>query len=87
MEVYINQGSAKNQSWLLEYKGSPGNLSQFEDILFANNDIALGVSVIAVKLGVEGKSRVSYIKITDVYLCRNKFIIKFIIFYNIWYYV
>nr|XP_050846789.1 DNA mismatch repair protein Msh2 isoform X1 [Vespula vulgaris] len=58
VEVYINQGSVKNQNWILEYKGSPGNLSQFEDILFANNDIALGVSVIAVKLGIEGKSRI-----------------------------
>lgn len=59
VEVYVNQGSAKNQNWILEYKGSPGNLSHFEDILFGNNDIAVGVSVIAVRLGTEGKSRVS----------------------------
>jgi len=59
VEVYINLGSSKNQNWILEYKGSPGNLSHFEDILFGNNDIAVGVSVIAVKLGTEGKSRVS----------------------------
>lgn len=59
VEVYVNQGSSKNQNWVLEYKGSPGNLSHFEDILFGNNDIAVGVSVIAVKLGTEGKSRVS----------------------------
>lgn len=59
VEVYVNQGSSKNQNWILEYKGSPGNLSHFEDILFGNNDVAVGVSVIAVKLGTEGKSRVS----------------------------
>lgn len=58
--MYVNQGSAKNQNWVLEYKGSPGNLTQFEDILFGNNDVAVSVHVIAVKLGMEGKSRVSY---------------------------
>lgn len=59
VEVYVNQGSSKNQNWILEHKGSPGNLWHFENILFGNNDIAVGVSVIAVKLGTEGKSRVS----------------------------
>lgn len=58
VEVYVNQGSAKNQDWVPEYKGSPGNLTQFEDILFSNNDVAVGTSVIAVKLGGEGRNRV-----------------------------
>ncbi|XP_034173132.2 DNA mismatch repair protein spel1 [Osmia lignaria lignaria] len=58
IEVYVNQGSAKNQNWVLEYTGSPGNLSQFEDVLFGNNDVAVNVLVIAVKLGMDGKSRV-----------------------------
>ncbi|XP_050447674.1 DNA mismatch repair protein Msh2 isoform X2 [Cataglyphis hispanica] len=66
VEVYVNQGSSKNQNWVLEYKGSPGNLSHFEDILFGNNDIAVGVSVIAVKLGTEGKSRVVGLSCVDV---------------------
>ncbi|XP_018354792.1 PREDICTED: DNA mismatch repair protein Msh2 [Trachymyrmex septentrionalis] len=66
VEVYINQGSSKNQNWILEYKGSPGNLSHFEDILFSNNDIAVGVSVIAVKLGTEGKSRVVGLSCVEV---------------------
>lgn len=66
VEVYVNQGSSKNQNWILEYKGSPGNLSHFEDILFGNNDIAVGVSVIAVKLGTEGKSRVVGLSCVDV---------------------
>lgn len=64
VEVYVNQGSAKNQNWILEHKGSPGNLSSFEDILFGNNDIVESVSVIAVKLGTEGKSRVSVLLCT-----------------------
>ncbi|CAK9800192.1 DNA mismatch repair protein Msh2 [Anthophora plagiata] len=57
VEIYVNQGSAKNQNWVLEYKGSPGNLTQFEDVIFGNNDVAVSVCVIAVKLGMEGKSR------------------------------
>ncbi|XP_043252756.1 DNA mismatch repair protein Msh2 [Colletes gigas] len=65
IEVYVNQGSAKNQNWVLEYKGSPGNLTQFEDILFDNNDVAVSVRVIAVKLGVEGKSRVVGLSCVD----------------------
>lgn len=58
VEVYVNQGSAKNQDWIIEYKGSPGNLIQFEDILFGNNDIVANSSVIAIKLATEGRSKV-----------------------------
>lgn len=58
VEVYVNQGAARNHDWILEYKGSPGNLSQFEEILFGNTDVAVGASLMAVKLGMEGKSRV-----------------------------
>lgn len=65
VEVYINQGTAKNQNWILEYKGSPGNLTQFEDILFGNNDIAVSVRVIAVKLGIEGKFRIVGLSCVD----------------------
>ncbi|OAD54587.1 DNA mismatch repair protein Msh2 [Eufriesea mexicana] len=65
IEVYVNQGSAKNQNWVLEYKASPGNLTQFEDILFGNNDVAVSVRVIAVKLGMEGKSRIIGLSCVD----------------------
>ncbi|XP_020288290.1 DNA mismatch repair protein Msh2 [Pseudomyrmex gracilis] len=66
VEVYVNQGSSKNQNWVLEFKGSPGNLAHFEDVLFGNTDIAVGVSVIAVRLGTEGKSRVVGLSCVDV---------------------
>lgn len=33
VEVYSSKRSS-NEEWTLEYKGSPGNLSQFEDLLF-----------------------------------------------------
>ncbi|XP_076668548.1 DNA mismatch repair protein spel1 isoform X2 [Andrena cerasifolii] len=65
IEVYINQGTAKNHNWVLEHKGSPGNLTPFEDVLFGNNDIAVSVRVIAVKLGMEGKSRVVGLSCAD----------------------
>ncbi|XP_076178005.1 DNA mismatch repair protein Msh2-like isoform X3 [Ptiloglossa arizonensis] len=65
IEVYTNQGTAKNQNWVLEYKGSPGNLTHFEDVLFGNNDVAVSVRVIAVKLGMDGKSRVVGLSCVD----------------------
>ena len=65
IEVYINEGTAKKQNWVLEHKGSPGNLAPFEDVLFGNNDIAVSVRVIAVKLGMEGKSRVVGLSCAD----------------------
>lgn len=74
IEVYVNQGSGKNQNWVLEYKGSPGNLTQFEDVLFGNNDIAVSVRVIAVKLGMEGKSRVSDYEQCCKHILPRKFI-------------
>jgi len=40
-------------------QGSPGNLVQFEDLLFSNADIVVGTAVIAVRLSGELKARVS----------------------------
>nr|ATL75347.1 mutS-like protein 2 [Diachasma muliebre] len=65
VEVYINKGTSKNQDWTVEYKGSPGNLTQFEEILFGNTDIAVRASIMAVKLGTEGKSKVVGVSVMD----------------------
>ena len=40
-------------------QGSPGNLVQFEELLFSNADIVVGTAVIGVRLSGELKARVS----------------------------
>lgn len=57
VEVYFSKGGHKNNNWALEYKGSPGNLSQFEDILFENVSQAEGTAIISIKLGTDANSK------------------------------
>lgn len=45
LELYINN---KN-SWNLEYFGSPGNLTQFEDLIFSNKDGIVGTGMLSLK--------------------------------------
>lgn len=33
VEIYVSEGSVKSGEWVLKYKGSPGCLSQLEDVL------------------------------------------------------
>lgn len=40
------------------FQGSPGNLVQFEDVLFSSQDQVVGSAVIAVKLSRDEKSKV-----------------------------
>ncbi|XP_050523143.1 DNA mismatch repair protein Msh2 [Daktulosphaira vitifoliae] len=47
VEIFINKGG----KWTIEFKGSPGNLTQFEDLLFANVEQIEANTVIALKLG------------------------------------
>ncbi|XP_044597120.1 DNA mismatch repair protein Msh2 isoform X2 [Cotesia glomerata] len=62
VEVYEDKGTGRNRNWVVEYKGSPGNLSQFEEILFDSGDIEADViasgAIMAVIMGMEGKSKV-----------------------------
>ncbi|XP_023196952.1 DNA mismatch repair protein Msh2 [Xiphophorus maculatus] len=59
VEVYRNQSkSSKEHDWRIEYKASPGNLTQFEDILFGGGSGGEGCAgVVAVRFatGADGQ--------------------------------
>nr|XP_057917558.1 DNA mismatch repair protein Msh2 [Doryrhamphus excisus] len=59
VEVYRNHGkSSKELDWKLEYKASPGNLTQFEEILFGVGNGAegcAGVVAVRVATGADGQ--------------------------------
>jgi len=59
VEMYrASKGSKNTSAWELVAKASPGNLQQFEDILFGNNDMSVSAVVMAIKLGTENGQRV-----------------------------
>lgn len=65
VEVYTKSNKANSQ-WVLEFKGSPGNLSQFEELLFSIVDQVEGSAVIAVKMAGDSKSKVVGVALVDV---------------------
>ncbi|XP_967374.2 DNA mismatch repair protein Msh2 [Tribolium castaneum] len=50
VEVYVKSSPNKINDWTLKYKGSPGNLSQFEDVLFENASITFSNDVLGLKV-------------------------------------
>ena len=83
VEVYRNKNKSSNE-WNLMYKvwsilhvintyiiytqGSPGNLQQFEDILFTSNDVSMAMRVIAVKVANENGQRMIDVAYIDAML-------------------
>lgn len=62
LEVYVPKGKDHSE-WDLEYSASPGNLTQFEDILF-NKDGVVGCGMLSVRFlrtGVENKIGIAFI--------------------------
>lgn len=50
---------ARANEWSVEYKASPGNLTAFEGLLFQNNEMVAGTSILGLNLKIVGSRRVS----------------------------
>lgn len=64
VEVYV-KSSQRNNDWVLEYKGSPGDLSQFEEIIFDSNEIVYNNCVLGVKLCAKKLLGISCVNTTE----------------------
>lgn len=65
VEVYTKKGLG---DWTLEFKGSPGNLIQFENLLFNNTEMVVGSSMISVNMKQTGQQKVlvSFFTLTSI---------------------
>lgn len=48
VEVFVKTSPGRNNDWKIEYKGSPGNLAAFEELIFNNDQTVVNSCVIAV---------------------------------------
>lgn len=56
IEIYT-EGDSSTNDWHLEYHGSPGNLTQFEDILFANKEFLVNTNIISIELRINNNQK------------------------------
>lgn len=66
VEVFVNKSRANE--WAVELRGSPGNLIQFENLLFNNNEMELGTAIIALNIKAEGQQKVIIPKKEKIYI-------------------
>lgn len=57
VEVYSTRSGTND--WAVEYKGSPGNLIQFENLLYNNTEMVVSSSLIAVNMKQNGQQKVN----------------------------
>lgn len=66
VEVYVKTSAqSRNNDWVLEYKGSPGDLSQFEAIIFDCDEIVYNSYVLGVKLCAKRLLGISCVDTTE----------------------
>nr|QIC49975.1 DNA mismatch repair protein Msh2 [Actinia equina] len=58
VELYRSKGGKNANVWELVAKASPGNLHQFDDILFGNTEMSASAVVMAIKLGNDNGQRI-----------------------------
>lgn len=63
VEVYTRKPQTNDFS--LEFKGSPGNLIQFENLLFNSTEMVVGSSIISVNMKQTGTQKVRYFHISN----------------------
>jgi DNA mismatch repair protein MSH2 len=67
VEVYASK-PGRATGWECVKRGSPGNLQDFEDVLFVNNEMRETTIIMSVKLGSEGGTRVVGVAYADATL-------------------
>ncbi|KAK3741792.1 hypothetical protein QZH41_001548 [Actinostola sp. cb2023] len=58
VELYRSKGGKSSNVWEIVAKASPGNLHQFDEMLFGNAEMSTSAVVIAIKLGTNNGQRI-----------------------------